>query len=166
MAKMPRFHAGVGPILVSIFLGGYVMAEHVNVERDNKALVMEGFENWKNGTGSPFDLLDPKAEWTIEGSSPRSKTYQGRQAFIDNVIAPFNARLSTPLVPSVRGLYADGDMVVILFDAAATAKDGRPYRNTYTWYIKMRNAKAVQVTAFFDTREFDDLWDRVAPSDR
>jgi hypothetical protein len=29
-----------------------------------------------------------------------------------------------PLVPTVRGMFADGDMVVILFDAAATAKDG------------------------------------------
>jgi hypothetical protein len=26
-------------------------------------------------------------------------------------------------------------MVVILFDAAATAKDGVPYRNTYTWVL-------------------------------
>jgi hypothetical protein len=25
-----------------------------------------------------------------------------------------------------------GDMVIILFDAAATTKDGQPYRNTYT----------------------------------
>jgi uncharacterized protein len=49
------------------------------------------------------------------------------------VINPFNARLSKPLVPTVRGLYAAGDMVIALFDGEGTARDGRPYRNTYSW---------------------------------
>jgi ketosteroid isomerase-like protein len=165
--RQAYFGTGIGllPILAVIFLGGYVMAENVNVERDNKALVRASFERWQKGTGSPFEMLDPAAEWTVTGSSPLSKTYPTRQAFMDSVITPFNARLSAPLVPSVRGIYADGDMVVVLFDARATAKDGRPYRNTYTWYLKMRDAKAIQVIAFFDTREFDDLWSRVAPSE-
>ena len=36
---------------------------------------------------------------------------------------------------------------------AATTKDGQPYRNTYTWYFQMTEGKALNVTAFFDTRE-------------
>jgi ketosteroid isomerase-like protein len=80
------------------------------------------------------------------------------------VIGPFNARMATPLVPTVRGIYADGDMVIILFDAAATTKDGQPYRNTYTWYFQMVDGKALNVTAFFDTREFDEFWTRVSPT--
>jgi uncharacterized protein len=35
--------------------------------------------------------------------------------------------MSTPLVPTIRGIYADGDTVIIQFDAAATVRDGRPY---------------------------------------
>src|SRR5690349_21285378 len=107
-----------------------------DIERHNKSLVIAGFERWRNGTGSPFELLSEDATWTIVGSSPLSKTYR-RQDFLNEVIGPFNARMSERLVPSVRGVYADGDMVIILFDAAATAKDGQPYRNTYTWYFKM-----------------------------
>ena len=80
------------------------------------------------------------------------------------MIGPFNARMATPLVPTVRGIYADGDMVIILFDAAATTKDGRPYRNTYTWYFQMAERKAVNVLAFFDTRDFDEFWTRVSPT--
>ena len=82
---------------------------------------------------------------------------------MDEVIGPFNARMSTPLVPTVRGVYADGDMVIILFDAAATAKDGLAYRNTYTWYFQMRSEQVIKAIAFFDTRDFDDLWARVTP---
>jgi len=40
--------------------------------------------------------------------------------------------MSTPLVPTVRGLYADGDTVIILFDAEAMVRDGKRYHNTYT----------------------------------
>jgi hypothetical protein len=119
---------------------------------ENKALVQASFDRWHAGTGSPF-----------VGSSPLSKTYS-RQAFLDEVIHPFNARMATPLVPTVRGLYGDGDMVIILFDAAATTRDGLPYRNTYTWYFRMKGRRVVSAIAFFDTREFDEFWNRVSPA--
>jgi uncharacterized protein len=130
----------------------------------NKALVQASFERWKAGAGSPFELLVPEVEWTIVGSSPLSKTYYGRQDFFEQVIGPLNARMAKPLVPNVRGIYADGDMVVILFDGAGVAKDGQPYRNTYTWYFEMKDAKVVKVTAFFDTRLLDEFWTRVSPT--
>jgi ketosteroid isomerase-like protein len=49
----------------------------------NQARIAESFAHWAAGTGSPFDLLVPEADWTIVGSSPLSKTYSGRQAFLD-----------------------------------------------------------------------------------
>jgi len=135
----------------------------MTVQETNKALVSAGFERWAEGTGSPFELLAPDAEWTIVGSSPLSKTYGSRQQFLDEVIGPFNARMAKPLVPTVRGVYADGDMVITLFDAEGVAKDGQPYRNTYTWYFQMRDGVAFKAVAFFDVREFDDFWARVSP---
>jgi ketosteroid isomerase-like protein len=66
-------------------------------------------------------------------------------------------------VPTVRGLYADGDMEIALFDAEATARDGKPHRNTYTWNMRVRDEKIVAVIAFFGTIEFTDLWTRVKP---
>jgi ketosteroid isomerase-like protein len=106
------------------------MVTNAHTPDSNKALVQASFDRWHSGTGSPFELLVPETKWTIVGSSPLSKTYASRQAFLDEVINPFNARMATPLVPTVRGIYADGDMVIILFDAAATTKDDQPYRNT------------------------------------
>jgi hypothetical protein len=81
------------------------------------------------------------------------------------VISPFNACMATPLVPTVHGIYADGDMVVILFEASAPTKDDRLfYHNTCTWYFQMKEGKVVKAIAFFDTREFDEFWTRVAPT--
>lgn len=138
-------------------------AQERRQEMHNKELVAAAFERWRDGTGSPFELLDETARWTIVGTSPLSRTYPSKQAFMDAVITPFNARLSRRLVPEVRAVYADGDTVIVLFDAEAVARDGKPYRNTYTWYMTVRQGRVGEVIAFFDTRAFDDLWTRVAP---
>ena len=109
----------------------------------NKALVQAGLEAWAAGTGSPYDLLADDATWTIVGRSAASKTYQGREAFMREVIRPFNARMRAPLKPVIRRLYTDGDTVVAFFDAAGTARDGQPYTNTYAWFLQIRGGKIV-----------------------
>jgi uncharacterized protein len=142
--------------------GDAVVARDYSKEDSNKALIQASFDRLKDRTGGPFELLAADAEWTIVGSSPFAKTYRGKKQFIDTVIEPFNARMSKPLVPTVRGIFADGDMVIILFDGEATARDGKPYRNTYTWYFQMKDGKVVKAIAFFDNRVFDELWNRVS----
>ena len=133
-------------------------------EKSNKQLVAEAFDAWAAGTGGVFDLLAEDADWTIVGNSVASGTYPTREAFISTVITPFNARMSSPLVPSVRALYADGDTVVALFDASATVRDGSRYDNTYAWFLTMREQRIVSAVAFFDSVEFNDFWARVQPA--
>jgi ketosteroid isomerase-like protein len=146
--------------LVFINLSGGAMAQ---AELQNKALVQASFDAWRNGTGSPYDLLAEDATWTIVGKSEASKTYPSRKAFITEVIQPFNARMSAPLRPTIRNLYATEDAVVIFFDAVGIAGDGKEYANTYAWFFEMRGGKVVKAHAFFDSITFNDLWNRVQP---
>jgi ketosteroid isomerase-like protein len=141
-----------------------VMTNATTTQQRNKAMVQERFAAWASGTGSPFELLTEDATWTITGRSAASKTYVGREAFLRDVIRPFNARMQAPLKPVVHAIYADGDAVVIFFDASTVARDGKPYTNTYTWYFDMRDGKVVKATAMFDSIEFNDLWSRVQPA--
>jgi uncharacterized protein len=141
-----------------------VMTDTTTAQQRNKAAVRDRFAAWASGTGSPFELLAEDATWTITGRSAASKTYVGREAFLRDVIRPFNARMQAPLKPVVHDIYADGDTVVIFFDASTVARDGKPYTNTYTWYFDMRDGKVVKATAMFDSIEFNDLWSRVQPS--
>lgn len=128
----------------------------------NKELIRRAFDDWIAGTGGPFQLLAPDATWTIVGRSVAARTYATAE-FIRDVIEPFNARMREPLVPTIRGLYADGDTVIAFFDASAVALDGQPYDNTYTWYLTLRDSQIVAAVAFFDSIEFNDLWQRVQP---
>ncbi|ABA25201.1 Ketosteroid isomerase-related protein-like protein (plasmid) [Trichormus variabilis ATCC 29413] len=134
------------------------------IEQRNKATVQQSFDQWRNGTGSAFDLLAPDVTWTITGTGATAGTYRSRQALLDQVVSPTSARLSTPIVPTVRGIWADGDMVIVLWDGEATARDGRSYRNTYTWYFRMKDDQVIEAIAFLDMSKFTELWTRVSPS--
>ena len=116
----------------------------------NKALVQKSFDAWAAGTGSPYDLLADDANWTITGNSLASKTYPSREAFLREVIRPFNARMKAPLKPAIRNVYTDGDTVIVFFDVRGIARDGLPYTNTYAWFLDMGDDCIVRASAFFD----------------
>jgi len=152
----------VGMLLVLTTMKTTAMAQ-ADVEEKNRRTVQTAFDNWRRRAGTVFDLLASDAKWTIVGLSAASGTYHSRRDFMDQVIVPFNARLSTPLVPTVRAIYADGDTVIVLWDGAAIARDGKSYENTYSWYLKMREGKIISAIALYDSIAFDDLWKRVRP---
>jgi ketosteroid isomerase-like protein len=69
--------------------------------------------------------------------------------------------MAKPLVPTIRAIYADGDTVVVFFDAESTANDGKIYANTYSWFLRFRDGRIENAVAFFDSIHFNDLWNRV-----
>ena len=150
----------IGMLLIFGAMKTTAMAQ-ADVEEKNRRTVQTAFDNWRRGAGSVYDLLASDVKWTIVGRSVSSGQYQNRRDFMDQVVIPFNARLSTPIVPLVRALYADGDTVIVLWDGAATARDGRSYENTYSFYLKMRDGKIVSAIALYDPIAFDDLWKRI-----
>lgn len=135
--------------------------DHDVLESRNLATVRAGFAAWSAGTGSPYDVLADDAEWEIVGNSVASRVYTGKEDFMTNVIRPFNARMAQRLVPTIRDIYADGDTVIVFFDAQGIARDGVPYRNTYAWFLTLFGDQIVKASAFFDALAFDDLWRRV-----
>lgn len=166
MTSTPRFWAPfaarVTPGFAAASIGILVLASRAEAQTalQNKAIVQAKFNAWTAGTGNPFELLADDASWTIEGSSVASRRYPTREDFLRDVIRPFNARMAVGIKPSVRSVTAEADRVVILFDAAGTAKDGKPYRNTYAWFFRMSRGRVVEANAFFDAIVFNDLWAR------
>lgn len=148
--------AGVGMVLSA-------PAVKAQTQGKNIAVVQERFDAWKAGTGGPFDLLADNASWTIEGNSAAAGVYATKEAFMAEVIRPFNARMVDGIKPSIRSITAEDDRVVILFDADGMARDGKPYVNSYAWFFEMQKGQVVKANAFFDAIAFNDLWTRVAP---
>jgi hypothetical protein len=140
------------------------MAQPVqDTQARNKAVVEAKFKAWADGTGNPFELLADDASWTIVGNSVASKSYPDKESLMREVIRPFNARMRAGLKPTIRNIYADGDTVIIFFDAKGVARDDKPYANTYAWFLDMRDGRVVKAYAFYDSVEFNDFWTRVEP---
>ena len=131
----------------------------------NRTRVTEAFHGWMNGTSDITDLLADDIQWEIVGNSVASKHYQNKRQFVAEVLQPFGARFRVAFRPTViRGIYEEGDTVVVLWDGKGTAQDGLSYQNTYAWFMTMRDGLAVQAVAFFDSIAFNDLWNRVQPN--
>jgi uncharacterized protein len=152
-------------IIVSSYMGSG-QNKNLNLMETNKTIIQQGFNNWSHGTGSFFDLLTDDVQWTITGSTPLSKTYTSKKQFLDEVINPLNDRLEKQIVPAVTGIYADGDMVIAIWDGKATAVDGKPYNANYCWNMQMKDGKIFRVIAFLDGIEFADIITRIPSKNR
>ena len=119
--------------------------------QDSAAQVRAAFEAWRTGQGNVFDLLADDVVCTVAGDSPVSGTYRSKQAFLDQAVAPITARLATPIVPRIERIVADGHHVVVLWQGAATTRDGGAYRNHYAWHLELADGRIVRATAFLDT---------------
>ena len=64
----------------------------------------------------------------------------------------------------MTSVQPDGDMIIVLWDSAVTARDGKACENTCTWYLEMRDGKIANAIAFYDSVEFNDLGTRVKPA--
>lgn len=125
------------------------------VETRNREILRAAYDRWARGGRSFFDeVLTPDMSWTIIGSGFGAGTYHGRDTFKREVTEPFAALLATPVKPTVRNIWADGDDVIVRWSGAATTRTGKPYRNEFVWIFHMRNGRADRVTAFLDLTAF------------
>lgn len=163
---MPRFITAA-LLVLTMLISGCALARPVESTAErNRQFIAQAFEKWAAGGGTFFqDVLAADATWTIKGTSPVSGSYEGRDAFLEQAVVPFAARLSSPVQPTVKGIWADGDHVIVHWDGAATAADGASYSNSYVWIFRMANLRASEVTAFLDLVPYDDVIRRV-PLDR
>jgi uncharacterized protein len=151
-------------LLIVCFVGDIAMAQSTaELESRNKRVIEASFDAWRSGTGGPYDLLADDVTWTIVGRSLASRAYPSREAFMSEVIRPFNARMIGGLKPAIRKIYADGSTVIVFFDASGKAKDGTTYQNTYAWFLEMEDNMIIKAFAFFDSLEFNEYWVRVSP---
>ena len=135
-----------------------------DLTESNRQTIRDAFEAWQSGTAPITDVFAPDMVWRIEGHSVASKEYASRDAFVDEVLAPFAARFSAgerfrPV--RIRSVSADGDTVIVVWDGRGVANDGEPYENSYAWIMRMRDGMVVDGTAFYDSISFNALWARV-----
>jgi uncharacterized protein len=126
---------------------------------ENKKLVQDVFAGWSRGDNNAFfNLLAEDVHWTVIGSTPVSRTYTSRQAFLEGAVKPLGTKLAGPIQPTVRDILADGDKVALQWDGRSTGKNGTLYNQTYCWVMRLENGKVREGTAYLDTELISQLW--------
>lgn len=133
-----------------------------DTEAYHKQLVTQAFDRWAAGGTTFFtDMLWPDVVWNIKGSGPSAGVYRGVDSFVQQAVQPFVSRLSNPVRPVSKRVWADGDHVIVQWDGVGVARDGQAYNNSYAWIFHMRDGKAFEATAFLDLAPYDDVLRRI-----
>jgi len=155
-------------VLAPLIAAAPAMAEataNSELELGNREIVRSAFAAWANGENVFEALLADDVVWTIHGSDPVSRTYTGRDSFVQDASMPLVSRLTTPVVPQVHQIWADGDTVIVRFDGSATTTSGAPYENQFVWIFHLADGKVVRAEAFLDMAAYRAVVDNNAPVD-
>lgn len=119
---------------------------------ENKQLMQHIFDELAKGNGRAFrDSMADDFRWTLTGTTRWSKTYEGKQAVIDDLLRPLLAQFADRYTNVAHRFIAEGEYVVVECRGRVTTKAGKPYNNVYCWVCRVADGKLRELTEYMDT---------------
>ena len=119
----------------------------------NKQTMQAVFDALAQGDGQPFvDAMRDDFGWTISGSGPWSKTWQGKDTVRRELFRPLFAQFEGSYRNRASRFVAEGDTVVVECRGDVATKAGARYDNQYCYVCRFDDAgKLVALTEYMDT---------------
>ena len=126
---------------------------------ENKKLIQDMFAELSNGNPEAFlgNMADD-VQITLIGTTKFSGTFNGKQEFIEKVLAPLGAELEGGIAITPENFIADGDTVAMQAKGKAKTKSGKSYDNTYCQVFQVVNGKVQRMTEYLDTELVTDAF--------
>ncbi|MGK2868524.1 MAG: nuclear transport factor 2 family protein [Mycobacterium sp.] len=147
-------------LLIAMIGGSATSSARTGQQERNTQVVRDAFALGVGDGASFYSILAEDVQWTV-ARAVEPRTYTSRAEFLRDGAGPILRRLDGPIRADVRQLIAEDDVVVAIWEGTATARDGRPYVNSYAWVMTMRDERVVRVTAYLDFVVLDELLARV-----
>ena len=120
---------------------------------ENKLLMQQVFAELAKGNGKPFvDSMADDFRWTITGTTPWSKTYDGKRAVLKDLMQPLFSQFADRYINTAERFIAENNYVVVECRGRVTTKAGKPYNNTYCYVCRMGGGKMRELTEYLDTQ--------------
>lgn len=119
---------------------------------ENKQLMKSICDELAKGNSRPF--IESMADdfcWTVTGTTKWSRTYEGKQAVLTELLAPLVEQFTNKYTNVADRLIAEDDYVVVECHGSADTKSGKPYNNKYCWVCRFSDGKLRQLTEYMDT---------------
>ena len=118
----------------------------------NKQLMQHVFDELAAGNGQPFmDALADDVRWTAIGTSPWSRTYEGKATVVAELMRPLFSQFADQYRAQATRIVAEDDIVVIEARGEVTTKSGRPYNQTYCYVMRLADGRVQELTEYLDT---------------
>ncbi len=119
---------------------------------ENKQLMQHIFSELAKGNGKPFvESLADDFCWTVTGTTEWSKTYQGKQAVLTELLQPLFSQFENQYTNTAQRFIAEDDYVVVECRGNVTTKAGLPYNNAYCWVCRIAGGRLQELTEYCDT---------------
>lgn len=118
----------------------------------NKALMQEIFARLAASDGSLlFERMADDFRWIINGTTTWSRSYDGREAVMDQLIRPLRARMARPMRTVAQRFIAEGDLVVVEARGDNVTASGAAYDNVYCYIFRLEDGRLKELTEYLDT---------------
>ena len=118
----------------------------------NKQLMQNVFDELAAGNGQPFmDALADDVRWTAIGTSPWSRTYEGKQTIVAELMRPLFSQFADQYRAQATRIVAEGDVVVVEARGQVMTKSGQPYNQTYCYVLRLADGRVQELTEYLDT---------------
>jgi ketosteroid isomerase-like protein len=119
---------------------------------DNKQLIQHIYAELAKGNSKPFvEAMAEDVRWIMMGTTKWSRTYEGKQAVLAELLAPLRAQFAGQYTASATRLVAEGDLVVAEVRGRVTTRGGKPYNNAYCFIFRIADGKVKEMTEYLDT---------------
>ena len=98
-----------------------------------------------------MDALAEDARWTAIGSSPWARTYEGKEAIVDELMRPLFSQFADQYRARAITIVAEGDVVVVEARGEVMTKAGRSYNQSYCYVFRLADGRVRELTEYLDT---------------
>jgi hypothetical protein len=118
---------------------------------ENKQLLQHIYAELAKSNARPFvEAMAEDFRWTMLGSNPWAKTYDGKQVVL-NELFPALRRKMDRITTIAHRFIADGDYVAVEARGSNVTRAGVPYNNNYCFVFRVAGGKLAEVTEYMDT---------------
>ena len=109
---------------------------------DEKKLVVDVMAALAEGNDQPFlDAMHNDMKWTWMGSSDLSKTFDGKEAVLNELWKSVKTAIAQPFRVRANLILAAGEYVVVEGLGNNKTPNGKEYNNRYCWIMKLPKEK-------------------------
>jgi ketosteroid isomerase-like protein len=120
---------------------------------ENKELLRDAFTEAAKGNSRPFiELLADDVRWTILGTTAWSKTYEGKQSVLDDLLRPLSKQLHGRNIIAAHRFTAEDDHVVVEARGRNSTVAGVRYHNQYCFVFRLADGRVRELTEYSDTQ--------------